>query len=637
MVTTTSKLPPGAGRKEETTVDEVLEGLKKAKRFTFDFEAFPVPWWDSRFVAYSVAFSWDGKSAVTVPLYHPQSPLSNKQVRRFLRLATPIMADPHKQKAAHNEMYDSLVWYRLTGALPHCTWDTMAAAHAIDENQLKGLKWQGRAYLGWSDWDIGAGHDLALRPIEEVAEYNAYDAAATYQLWEMQRATLKTMPRVNAYYRRQVQPMIRSLERMVANGVYVNRKRLNQRIKEVTEELARAKALVPVDNPGSTKQIVHWLYEQEKLPILKLTKGGAPSSAEETLKHLALRFPAVRSVLAYRKPQKNLGTYLKPRLVDLNNSYDGLIHQDIRPTGTRTGRISGPFHTTPRDPSIRSIYDAPPGWVHVTADYAQIEARLCAWSAAGKPTTLKGATGMLEAFADGRDVYVETAAAILGKLESQVTTDKKDPQNDRQIMGKVPTLAKIYSISPKGFREYAWAEHELEFSIGQATMICRKWDQKWYEIPRWHEWVKNSVRERGWVMSDVGRVRHLPDAKQGRGFQAEEAFRQAINSPIQDDAFECTARAHALYDANIDPEKAFVVANVHDALNSYVREDCFDEMVPLIHDIMEYAPISLRDLGMHVPKNLIVAEMGFGPWGDEKAIKFPAAVAPKKAQALLTK
>lgn len=568
-----------------------------------------------------------------MPLFHPQSPLSEEQAWKFLRDATPIMMDRKKKKAAHNEMYDSLVWYRLTGQMPFCNWDTMCAAHAIDENQLKGLKGLTRSHLFWPDYDIGAGNDLGDRDIEEMVEYNGFDTAATYQLWEMQEAQLKTMPRVDAYFRRQVMPMVRSLNWMVARGVYINRKRLLRRIKEVTGELARAKALVPVENPGSTKQIGHWLYEQEKLPILKLTKGGAPSTDEETIKRLALRFPSARSVLHYRKPQKNLGTYLKPRLVDLNNSYDGLIHQDIRPTGTRTGRISGPMHTTPRDPSIRSIYDAPPGWVHVTADYSQGEARLCAWSAAGKPTTLKGATGMLAAFRDqqpGRpetDVYVMTAAAILGKLPSQVTIDKSDPMNERQIMGKVPTLAKVYSISPKGFREYAWAQFELEFSIGQATMICRKWDQTWYEIPRWHEWVKNSVRERGWVMSDVGRVRHLPDAKLGRGYQAEEAFRQAINSPIQDDLSEITQRAHMLYDANIDPEKAFVVANVHDALNSYVREEDYDEVVPLIHDIMEYAPISLRDLGLFVPKNLIQVEMGRGAWGDETPIHLPKLIA----------
>ena len=218
---------------------------------------------------------------------------------------------------------------------------------------------------------------------------------------------------------------------------------------------------------------------------------------------------------------------------DLLVSFDGLHHQEVRPTGTKSGRISGAFHTTPRDWKIRSIYDAPPGWVRGGGDYSQIETRLCAWAAAGKPTTLRGAIGMLAAFRDHRDVYVETAAEILGKPEHEVTTDKADPKNERQIMGKVPTLAKEYRISAKGFQEYAWAEHQLELSRGQAAMICKKWDQKWPEFQRWHRLVEAMVRERGWVMSDVGRVRHLPAAK-GRGYEAEEAIRQAINSPIQD-------------------------------------------------------------------------------------------------------
>ena len=160
---------------------------------------------------------------------------------------------------------------------------------------------------------------------------------------------------------------------------------------------------------------------------------------------------------------------------------------------------------------------------------------------------------------------------------------------------------------------------ELEFSQGQAVSICKRWDQKWPEIGRWHAQVAASVRQRGWVMSDVGRVRHLPDAV-GFGFQAEDAIRQAINSPIQDDASECTQRAHMLVDANVDPSKAYVVANIHDALNFYVKQEHFEETVPVLKEIMEYAPISLRDLGLHVPKGLLEVEMEQGPWGAGKKI-----------------
>src|SRR3990167_1464161 len=431
------------------------------------------------------------------------------------------------------------------------------------------------------------------------------------------RCVLFRSPRVDAYYRHQVQPMIRSLERMVARGEHINVPRLLDRIKDTRRELKAAKARIPVLNPGSTKQLVQWLYEDEGLPIIKRTKGGAPSTDEETVNRLALRYPPVRAVLNYRRPKKNLGTYLLPRVRDLLVSFDGLHHQEVRPTGTKSGRISGAFHTTPRDWKIRSIYDAPPGWVRGGGDYAQIETRLCAWAAAGKPTTLKGAIGMLAAFRDHRDVYVETAAEILGKPEHEVTTDKADPKNERQIMGKVPTLAKEYRISAKGFQEYAWAEHQLELSRGQAAMICKKWDQKWPEFQRWHRLVEAMVRERGWVMSDVGRVRHLPAAK-GRGYEAEEAIRQAINSPIQDDAFEITARAHILLDKELDPDKAYVTSNVHDAVYLRMREDDVDEIMQLVTEVMLYAPISLRDLGFYIPSDLVEVETGIGAWGIEE-------------------
>ena len=288
-------------------VYDFAEKLSNAERFTYDWEAKPVPWWHKDFVPYTIAFSMEEGHSTVVPLLHPESPFEGDEVEQIISALGEFMQKKRPKKAPWNGVYDDLVFYRLTGLLPWMNYDPMAAWHAIDENSPKSLKWNTRARLGWPDYDIGAGHDLAERDIEEVMVYNGYDSAGTLCLWEMAEAELARMPRVESYVNRQVMPMIRSLERMVARGVHINRRVLKERIRIVSREMRRTRALVPVENPGSPKQIAHWLYDQESLPILKLTKAGAPSTDEETVKKLALRFPTVRRVLDYRRPAKNLG------------------------------------------------------------------------------------------------------------------------------------------------------------------------------------------------------------------------------------------------------------------------------------------------------------------------------------------
>ncbi|MBS2694208.1 DNA polymerase I, partial [Salmonella enterica subsp. enterica serovar 1,4,[5],12:i:-] len=53
-------------------------------------------------------------------------------------------------------------------------------------------------------------------------------------------------------------------------------------------------------NLASTKQLQAILYEKQKLPVLKKTPGGAPSTNEEVLAELALDYPLPKVILEYR-------------------------------------------------------------------------------------------------------------------------------------------------------------------------------------------------------------------------------------------------------------------------------------------------------------------------------------------------
>jgi DNA polymerase len=76
--------------------------------------------------------------------------------------------------------------------------------------------------------------------------------------------------------------------------------------------------------------------------------------------------------------------------------------------------IKGTFTPHP----LRMSLTAPPGYVMAVADSAQIEARLAVWFA--------GQENVVEAFAQGRDVYSEQASVIYGR-----TVDRKNNPDDK--------------------------------------------------------------------------------------------------------------------------------------------------------------------------------------------------------------
>lgn len=608
----------------------LVNRFEHGKPFTFDYETSMLPWWHKDFYAKCIAFSWDGKKSYVLFLDDPDV------VRSFFWCIKPVMMSPKTPKTAHNMLFDDLVTYRLCGYLPFTTFDTMVAAQILDENQPKGLKWQGRARLGWPSWDIetskksGEGISRA-----DLAFYNGCDAAATFLLREALLRDLRDAPNLARYMVRLEMPKLRALERLISAGIHIRTDRLQERISTATTALGEARAAVPVKNPNSTAQLKKWLYTDLNLPVLKWTPKGEPSTDEETIKRLAMQHEEVRVILPARKWQKSLTTYLQPLMTALETSHDGRIHPEYRSTSVETGRLASSFHTTPRDQFIRSVYSAPAGSLLVMGDYAQIEARLAAWKAVGMPAILTpndSQTGagrtMLHAWLAGLDVYVETAAEILRKSPSEVTKDKSDPHNERQIVGKVVTLALLYRMSAKGLREYLWREEEIEWTQHQAEQAHQGFYRRWPEFALWHEREDRIIRSLGYSESPIGRMRRLPAAQAvdtGRQAysQIHEAVNAGINAPIQGLASDITQAAMILLDRVKDKMGFLICGNIHDALLFEVPEDRLQTVLPIIRDAMLWAPNALRGLGLHLPEGLIQVEISVGDgWGLGKEVKF---------------
>jgi len=116
----------------------------------------------------------------------------------------------------------------------------------------------------------------------------------------------------------------------------------------------------------------------------------------------------------------------------------------LRYGGAHTHRLSGEWkmncQNLPRDiekSKLRSALIAPPGHTLITADLAQIEARIVA--------CLAGQTNLVEQFAAGEDVYASFASLLFGK-----PVNKKDNPNERFI-GKTAILGLGYGCGDERF------------------------------------------------------------------------------------------------------------------------------------------------------------------------------------------
>lgn len=606
----------------EENLRDFVAYMKRSRRgFTFDFETKPkdetdpklgLHWWHKNFVAYSIAFSFDEHSSWVLPLWHPQSPFLKKDyvLSWFFREMREVMQDPQVPKTPHNMLFDDLVWWRVAGYQPYTTCDTAVLVHTLHEDEPVRLKWQVPTKFGWPNWDINAGeeHDLG-----DLLPYMGYDSAGTVLLKKHLLAELAQDQTLQKYFGQFVMPYMRALERLIWNGVPLNEELTHQRIAECAHMIEAADAKIPVENPASADQIRSWFYEELGLPVYKLTDGGKPSTDEESINWLALQgYTDAKNVLDARRPRKNESTYFRPALWEVGWSHDHRRHFEYNGSRVETGRLSSSYHVIPRDPFVRSVYSSPPGKVWVHLDARQIEARLVAWYAAGEPAVWDNLSPqfatLLFAFKEGRDPYRETAAAALRKTVPEVTAD------ERQRMGKVPTLAMLYDISWMGFKEYAWKDFEIVYTDAEAQHLHTTFYRLWPEIKMWHNHVKKMVSYKGFVRSPIGRLRHVPEAMSSNRKIAGDAQREAINAGPQGLASDILQQALILADAWLPVEDIQIIGDCHDALDFLVRDEP-DVLAPFLEHVEELLPAAvehLKSFGLFLPPGLIQAEVLVG-------------------------
>lgn len=544
--------------------------------------------WDPEGKIVMVGFTWEEGLGVAVPLHHAESPWRDPDaVLRFLK---PPLESADKKLVAHNGKFDC-TWLASKGVFVQQTFDTMLAAHILDENRAKGLKPLSQILLGVDAYDVGEDlKDAYNMPLRRLSIYQAKDVDYTLRLYHLFRQQLIEEPRTRRIFSKLMMPASNALVKVETVGMHVVGKNLKRQLREKVKERDRIerklRSYVPVEkrdtlNFRSPQQVGEWLFGDLKLPLIETTKTGAPSTAESVMLQLANRHPAPRLLLQYRTIEtKHLRTYLASW--EEKRDRRSRIHTNYKLFGTVTGRLSSErpnLQQVPRDGTMRTCFGAPEGWAFVEADYSQVELRIAAMLSRD-PT-------LLRIFATGGDPHLTTAAEVSGLTDREVLDSDATGKTEWRKKAKPVNFGFLYGMGEDKFITYARDNYGVEVSQEEAHRYRTRFFQLYNQLPRWHDRQRRLVRSLGRVHSPLGRVRHLPDVHSGDKKVRAEAERQAINSPVQATASDLMLMSLVRLSQRLDFRRARIVGTVHDAILFEILRGYLDEAIPIIREVMQ--------------------------------------------------
>lgn len=210
-------------------------------------------------------------------------------------------------------------------------------------------------------------------------------------------------------------------------------------------------------NPNSGDQLADLFYNFLNLPVLDLTDSGGPATGKDTLGKLKNHTsdPSILAlldeVMEYKLLAKSISSFM-PAILDAEPGPDGwhYLCGSFKLGGTISGRLSSSDPNMQNLPAgskygklIKSIFQAPPGWIFGGLDFASLEDRISALTTRD-PNKLK-------VYTDGYDghslrTYAYFTEYMIGIDPTSVASINsiQDLYPDWRGKSKAPTFALTY-------------------------------------------------------------------------------------------------------------------------------------------------------------------------------------------------
>ena len=579
--------------------DEWLARIEAATLTALDTETTSLSEMQARLVGLSLCVT-PGVSAY-IPLAHrgqdvgPQLP--KDEVLARLR---PWLTNADAPKLLHHAKYDTHVFANEGIALAGIAEDTMLQAYVLESHRGVGLTELAQRYLGRTGVTYeslcgkGANQiNFDQVDIDKAGFYAAEDTDFTLQLHQVLRPRVAADAGLDRIYRMEIEvsEILTAIERQ---GVCIDAAELNRQSHTLGQEMLtlEQKAYELAGQPfnlNSPKQLGEILFGQMKLPVVRKTASGAPSTDEEVLSKLALDYPLPKVLLDYRGISKLKSTYTDklPRMID---PATGRVHTHYSQAAVITGRLASSDPNLQNIPvrtaagrRVREAFIAQPGGLIVSADYSQIE--LCIMAHVSDDANLQ------HAFATGADVHRATAAEVFGVGLDEVSSDQRRA-------AKAINFGLIYGMGVFGLAA------NLGITRDAAQAYIDRYFARYPSVAQYMESTKVSARELGYVQTVFGRKLWLPEIRGGSGPRRQGAERAAINAPMQGTAADLIKLAMIAVQNWIMKEKmaSRIVMQVHDELVLEVPQDELEvvrERVPaLMCNVAELRVPLLAEVGV---------------------------------------
>lgn len=566
----------------ETEANELANFLLTNEIFSLDTETTSIEALDAKLVGLS--FSTEDFRAWYVPVSR-----ETEKAKKILEIFRPVYENPKILKVGQNLKYDLTVLANYGIHLSGPLFDTMLAHYLIQPELRHNMDYLAEIYLNYKTIHIeeligpkGRGQKNMgdLEP-KDIYKYACEDADVTLRLMKPLAEELRKNSLEEVFQNIEM-PLMPILARMERNGVVLD----TETLKEVENDFTARLQTLEKDiyelaghefTINSPRQVGEVLFGELKLSEkVKKTKSGQYSTSEEVLRDLHSKHPIVQKILDYRGLKKLLSTYVEalPKLI---NPATGHIHTSFNQAVTATGRLSSSNPNLQNIPvrgedgrEIRKAFIPEAGEIFFSADYSQIELRIMAH--------LSGDEHMIEAFNAGHDVHAATAARIFHK-------DIKDISKDERRKAKTANFGIIYGISAFGLAE------RMDVSRTEAKELIDSYFEMYPKIKDYISKAVDTAREKGYIETEFGRRRYLPDINSRNAVVRGYAERNAVNAPIQGTAADIIKIAMIRVQQRLDAEgcKARMMLQVHDELNFSVPTDEFDKVKRIVIEEMQGA------------------------------------------------
>lgn len=423
------------------------------------------------------------------------------------------------------------------------------------------------------------------RKIEKLCRVSAYnfalkkklekklDEISGEQIAEGKERTLKDL------FEKLEVPLVEILSRIEKVGIKINKTvlegisiKLNQQVKKLEKEIQKKAG--KKFNVNSSVQLREILYEKLKITTKNIKKGKTGfSTASPELQKIKDAHPIIKKIEEYRELFKLKTTYLDtlPEMTDGASR----LHTTFNQAVTATGRLSSSDPNLQNIPArtdlgqlIRTAFEAEENYKLVSADYSQIELRIAAH--------LSGDVRMITTFLNNEDIHTATAARI-SKIKLNKVTDKM------RRSAKALNFGIIYGMSAFGFAQSAGVSQE------EAKEFIRQYFATYPQVAQFLDEVKILAREKGFVETEIGRRRYIPEINSSNIQLRNQAERMAINMPIQGLAADIIKLAMLAADKLIHEKypKARIVLQIHDELLFEIPKKEAEKFAQDIKTVME--------------------------------------------------